>query len=344
MNLLRSPMSSSSLDRAPRRWARPLGLGVVIAGAALAAPAQASESGASVYLLGSGGPGAAEVPPIQGVFLVNTLYHYDGKAGGDRQFTVGGNLVAGLKANINADFATVIWVPTTDLAGGVLAVGAVVPLGDVAVDVSAVVTGPRGRAVSLSRSDDAFIVGDPLLTAMLGWKTGDLSVTASTLINIPIGDYRAGRLANLAFHRWAVDASLAATWKKSGWDLSGKAGFTFNGENDFTDYDTGTEFHVEGAIEKTLSPAFSLGVQAYHFNQVSGDSGPGATLGAFKGRVTGVGVTGAYHFKIMDKIPATLRLHAITEFDARNRLEGDSVFLDFSMPLAVKMPPGAPPP
>ncbi len=37
-----------------------------------AAPAHASESGSSFYLLGSGGPGAALLPPLQGVFFDNT--------------------------------------------------------------------------------------------------------------------------------------------------------------------------------------------------------------------------------------------------------------------------------
>jgi hypothetical protein len=83
-------------------------------------------------------------------------------------------------------------------------------------------------------------------------------------------------------------------------------------------------------------------VQAYYFNQVSGDSGSGATLGPFKGEVGGLGVTGAYNFKIADKIPAALRLHATTEFDATNRLEGNTVWLDFSMPLWVKARPSAP--
>jgi hypothetical protein len=283
------------------------------------------------------------MPPLEGVFFANTLYHYDGKGGGARQFVVGGNLVAGLKANVDADFATAIWVPTTDLAGGIFALGVVLPLGRPDVDVSAVLTGPRGNSFNASVSDAKNVMGDPLLTGLWGWKTGDLHIQASTFVNIPIGQYRKDEFANLAFHRWAVDASLAATWRNetSGWDVSGKAGFTFNGKNDYTDYDTGTEFHVEGSVEKIISPALSLGVQGYYFDQVTDDSGSGAKLGSFRGRVGGVGVTGAFNFKIMDKIPATLRLHALTEFDARNRLEGNSVFLDFSMPLYVKLPPGA---
>jgi len=321
-----------------------LGLGVAIAGMLLGQAAQASEGGASVYLLGSGGPGAALMPPIQGVFFANTAYYYDGKGGGGRNFLVGGNLVAGLKAKVLADFATALWVPTTDFAGGTLALGAVLPVGDPRVNVSAVITGPLGNSFSLSRSDRQTVMGDPLVTAMWGWKSGDVHIQASTFLNIPIGQYRHDKLANLAFHRWAGDVSLAGTWRdeKSGWDVSGKAGFTFNGENHYTDYNTGTEFHLEGSVEKIFSPALSAGVQAYYFNQVSGDSGSGARLGDFEGEVTGLGATGAYNFKIADKIPATLRLRAFHEFNATNRLEGDSVFLDFTMPLHVKLPPGAP--
>lgn len=80
-------------------------------------PASATEGGASFYLLGSGGPGAAIMPPTKGVFFDNTAYYYGGKAKGDRRFLVGGNLVAGLDANIPADFPTVLWVPApTSLA------------------------------------------------------------------------------------------------------------------------------------------------------------------------------------------------------------------------------------
>lgn len=310
---------------------------VALASAFWGHAAAATEGGASVHLLGSGGPGAAILPPIEGVFFANTLYHYDGKAGGSRQFLVGGNLVAGLKANINADFATVLWTPTTDLAGGTLALGAALPVGVPAVDVSAILTGPRGRPVSIAAREDKLIVGDPLLTAMLGWKRGDVHVQAAGLLNIPIGDYRAGHLSNLAFHRWAFDTSVAVTWRDeaSGWDVSGKTGLTFNGKNDFTDYETGAEWHVEASVEKIFSPAFSAGVQAYYFDQLSGDSGAGATLGPFKGQVTGIGATAAYNFKLAGKIPATLRLHAMTEMNAKNRLEGNSVFLDLTMPLWV---------
>jgi hypothetical protein len=321
-----------------------VGLAVMAASALASLPAQAVESAASLYLLGSGGPGTAVMPPIEGVFFANSAYYYDGQAGAGREFLIGGKVVTDVKATVIADFPTILWVPTTNLGGGALALGLVLPFGQPDIGVSATLAGPRGNAIGASRSDSQTVWGDPVLTGMMGWKTGNWNIQGSTLVNVPIGQYRKDKLANLAFHRWAADASLAASWRNesTGWDVTGKGGFTFNGENDYTDYDSGTEFHLEASIEKTISPSYSIGMQSYYYYQVTGDSGSGARLGSFKGMVTGVGATGAYNFKIADKIPASLRLRAFTEFNTKNRLNGNSVFLDFSMPLHVKMPAGAP--
>ncbi len=310
-----------------------------VAGALLAGQAQASESGASLYLLGSGGPGAAVTPPYKGLYFDNTGYYYDGAAGGSTQFVVGGKIVADLNAQIGADFATVVWVPTTHFLGGALAIGAALPAAVESVNASAFITGPLGNQLSVARSDSAWLIGDPIATALVGWKHGNLSYQVSTLLNVPIGQYREGQLANLAFHRWAGDASFATTWhdNASGWDVSGKAGFTFNGTNTATQYTTGTEFHLEGAIQKTFGKAISIGVQGYYFDQLTGDSGAGAKLGPFKGQVVGFGATAAHTF-MLGKHPATLRVRGMTEFDARNRLEGNSAWLDLSFPLSMKLP------
>jgi hypothetical protein len=324
-----------------------VGASIVVASSALAIPttAHASEGGASFYLLGSGGPGAAVLPPLEGIFFDNTFYYYHGEAKAERQFLIGGNLVAGLDATIAADFATVLWVPTTNLAGGTLAIGGTFAMGQPDIEVDAVVTGPGGNPVAISREDKAFIVADPVATAELSWKIAqDTYLSTTAAVSIPIGHYREGELANLSFHRWIVDLSTAVTWldMKAGWDVSGKAGFTFNGTNDFTDYDTGTEFHLEGSVERKFSKQFSAGIQAYHYQQVSGDSGEGARLGSFKGRVSAVGVTAAQGFKV-GKIPMTLRGRLFKEFGEKNRLgQGTAFLLNLDFPLYVKMPPGAP--
>jgi hypothetical protein len=321
-----------------------LALTAGMASAALAGAAHASESGTSFYLLGSGGPGTAIMPPLRGVFFSNTAYYYHGVAGANREFQIGGNVVAGIRATIAADFPTVLWAPSTNFLGGTAAVGAIVPFGQPWVDASAVLTGPRGASLNVGRSDTAFVFGDPVFLGMLGWQRGKTHFQLSNLLNIPVGHYREGELANLAFHRWANDMSAAVSWHDdtSGWDLSAKSGFTLNGENPATDYRTGTEWHLEAAVDKVLTPAWSVGAQAYHFDQLTGDSGSGNNIGPFKGRVTGIGGSVAYNFKVMGKIPVSLRFHGATEFDAVNRLEGHAFWLDLSMPLHVRMPPGAP--
>jgi hypothetical protein len=321
-----------------------LAAGLVLAGAAASGPARASENGTSFYLLGSGGPQAAVLPPISGVFLSNTGYYYDGTAGLSHQFPIGGQIAAGIHGTVAADFPTLLWVPTTNLGGATLALGVIPVFGESWVKASAVLTGPLGRQFSISKSDSAFVLGDPVLLGSLGWKFGKTSLQVADLINVPVGDYREGQLANLAFHRWADDVSVAATWHDdmSGWDVSGKIGVTFNGTNHDTDYTTGTETHYEASIEKAVTPKFAIGFQAYAFDQISGDSGSGARLGPFEGQVIGVGGEAAYNFQIAGKIPVTLRLHGTTEFDAQNRLPGHAIWLDFSMPLHVNLPPGAP--
>ncbi|MEI9891129.1 MAG: hypothetical protein WDN45_11690 [Caulobacteraceae bacterium] len=62
-----------------------MGLGL-LASAALSGRAAASEGGASFYLLGSGGPEAAVLPPVKGVFFDNQLYAYSGNGGGGKAF------------------------------------------------------------------------------------------------------------------------------------------------------------------------------------------------------------------------------------------------------------------
>jgi hypothetical protein len=307
--------------------------------------AHADEGGASIYLLGSGAPNAAVLPPLPGVYLDNSIYIYDGRAGGEKDFDLNGRVVADVKGTIAADFVTLLWVPSTNVVGGTLALGAAMPFGAVAVDARAVLTGPLGRTLDVPRHDSTLVVGDPIATASLGWKAGKTHITASTMVNVPVGNYNEGALADLAFHRWAIDASLAVSWHdvEKGWDVSGKAGITFNGRNHATDYDSGNDLHIELSAEKTLDPRFSAGVFGYQFVQISGDSGPGATLGPFKGKVTGLGATMAYN-TVMGRSPATFRLRVAQEFWNENRLKGTAVMLSFSLPLSMKMPPQMPSP
>jgi hypothetical protein len=83
-----------------------------------------------------------------------------------------------------------------------------------------------------------------------------------------------------------------------------------------------------------LSKTLAVGIAGYHHQQVTGDSGAGATLGDFKGRVTVLGSVVTYSFQL-GKIPVSTQWSYFHEYQVENRVDGDAGLLTISMPLSV---------
>ena len=312
---------------------------------------QAAEDAAGFYLLGSKGSMAGFLPP-PGTYFVDLGYYYSGDAQASAaasialrqagKVTVQANLELDAEAYFN--IPTVIWVAPEKVLGGNAGFGVMVPVGwkkiDVDLDVLATLTLPNGTTLQAGREfnigDDSTAFGDPVLNATLGWHQGNWHWNVGTLLNVPIGQWDEDKIANIGFNRWALDTNAAVTWldMTSGLEVSGAVGFTFNWENPDTDYKTGTEFHAEWAIVQHFSKTFALGLAGYHYQQVSGDSGSGAVLGDFEGRVTALGPVMTFSFEL-GKIPVNTEVKWLHEFDVENRLEGDAGLLTVSMPLSV---------
>lgn len=311
-------------------------LGVAACGALAPDAARAAENGTGFYLLGGRGPMAGYLPP-PGLYFESDTYSYDAKLDARKALPAGGRFVANVRSQARADFLNGTWVTPWEVFGGNFAVGAVLPVGRVAVSAGVEIDSPRTRTIiGSSLRDTATMVGDPVLSATLGWHSGKFHWSTTALVNAPAGDYRDGQLANLAFHRWASDLSGALTWfdPETGIDLSTAVGVTFNGTNRATDYRTGTEFHVEWAASKALTSALSAGVIGYHYQQVTGDSGAGAQLGPYKGRTTALGGTLAYNFQL-GKTPISTRIKVLREFSVENRARGTVGLLTVSLPLSA---------
>ena len=175
--------------------------------------------------------------------------------------------------------------------GGHAAFSVAVPIGWKSVSAGATLD-RDGIERELNFEDDGTHIGDPVLRASLGWHEGNWHWSIGTLLNVPIGYWEQGDVTNMGFNRWAADLTGAVTYldMKTGVELSAAAGFTFNGENEDTDYKTGTEFHLEGAAMQHFSKSFAIGLQGYFYQQVTGDSGPGTQFpGDFEGRVIALG-------------------------------------------------------
>lgn len=300
----------------------------------------AAENATGIYLLGSKGPQAGMLPPVSGVFGGNTFYVYSGSANPSLTIPEDGNLAIGVDATIIVDAPSVLWVPEGEILGGRLAVFGLLVLGNVDFSAAALLTGPGGVPIAgADTSQSRFSFGDPQVGALIGWNSGNFHWNTGILVNIPIGDYESGALDNLAFNRWAVDLNASATWLDPaiGFELSATAGVTFNSENNDTNYKTGEEFHIEWAVLQHFSKQFSAGLVGYHYQQISGDSGSGATLGAFKGRVTALGAHVGLNVPVFG-LPVSLGGRFFVEIDAKNRLKGTAGYLTASFPLSVAQP------
>ena len=232
--------------------------------------------------------------------------------------------------------------PPVKIFGGDLAFGATVPFGEPGVRAGLLLDGPiinrlLGRSLALSARDRDLNFGDPVMSTALGWHAGNWHWKLGAAASIPAGAYEPGELSNVAFNRWIGDFTAGLTYLDPtlGIDLSAVGGFEVNGDNPDTDYRSGNALHLDLSATKYLTKELSVGVIASHYQQVTGDSGAGATLGPYKGRVTAVGGTLGYTFEV-GKIPISTRLKVLREVDVENRFEGTIGFLQVSFPLWVR--------
>ena len=240
-----------------------------------------------------------------------------------------------MRATSWVNLATLLWSTPVAIFGGNLAFSATLPAGgpDVRAGLG-LLSADMNSAFVRNAHQSIATVGDPFLVGSIGWHAGNLHWTTGVGVNIPVGDYQERVLANVAFHHWAADLYGSATWldKTTGRELSGSLGVTFNGNQPRNQLPTGTELHLDFAAIQHLPGGWSVGLVGYHYNQLTGDSGAGARLGAFKGRVTALGGTLGYTFKLADRDIST-SVRVFREFDVQNRLEGTTAYFTVALPL-----------
>ncbi|MGH8863303.1 MAG: SphA family protein [Burkholderiales bacterium] len=298
-----------------------------------AQPAFADEGGTSFWLPGQMGSLSA-VPGDAGWSLPFVYYHTAVDAGGAQEFAVGGRIEVGLEARADLLIAAPGYVFSAPVAGGQASVGMTVLLGHMNVDVNATLTGPGGGVLSGALNDTVDGIGDLYPTAALKWNRGAHNYMAYAMLGVPVGAYDADRLANLGINHWSVDAGGGYTYlnPEKGHEFSAVLGFTHNFENSDTDYQNGLDGHLDWAASQFLSERLHLGVAGYFYEQLSGDSGTGATLGDFKSKVSAIGPQVGYFLDVGgQKWYANLK--GFYEFDAENRPEGWNIWLAVAIPL-----------
>jgi hypothetical protein len=83
-----------------------------------------------------------------------------------------------------------------------------------------------------------------------------------------------------------------------------------------------------------LSKQFYVGAVGYSFNQLTGDTGSGATLGPYISRISAIGPEVGVLFPV-GAMQGSLNLRGYWEFAAQNRSSGWNTWLVFSIaPMA----------
>jgi hypothetical protein len=303
---------------------------------AAAQSARADEGGVSFWLPGLFGSFAA-VPATPGWQWTWLYYHTSVSAGGNVNFASGGQIRAGLEARADLGVFGPTYVFTQPVFGAQAAVSLLGIYGRAEGSVQATLAIPNGPTISGQRTDSVTGFGDIIPQATLKWHKGEHNYLWYLTGDIPVGNYRPGRLANIGIGHGAIDSGVGYTYldAKKGHEFSIVTGFTHNFENPDTNYRNGLDWHVDWGASQFLSKQTFVGIAGYYFNQLGADSGPGARLGAFRSRVAGIGPQFGHIFPITKEWQGTFLLKGYWEFAAEHRAEGWNVWVTLNIAPAA---------
>jgi hypothetical protein len=173
--------------------------------------------------------------------------------------------------------ATPVW-------GGRLDFKLFIPVGGARTQIDALVTGalgPIGFSAQNSISDALRSFGDPAPQLSLKWNEGVNNFMVYSRGGIPVGDYNPDRIVNLGDGHASWDNGFGYTYfnATTGFEFSAVSGLTYNFTNPHTDYQNGIDWHVDLEASRFLTKQFYVGAVGYTFNQLTGDTGSGATDG-----------------------------------------------------------------
>src|SRR6266540_3166919 len=248
------PLSISGADMKQRTNPRRVLMGAfasALLGAAIAVPtaALADEGGVSFWIPGFFGSLAAA--PLQPGWTLQTNYYH-----------------TSVSARADLGWALPMYTFATPVFGGQATVGAIVSYARVSTSLAGTLSGtlatPFGTlpfARSDSISDAVWGFGDVLPIATLRWNAGVHNYLTYITGDIPVGAYDSARLSNVGIGHGTIDAGGAYTYfnPQTGHEFTGALGFTYNFENQSTQYQNGVDMHFDWAASQFLTKQFQVG-------------------------------------------------------------------------------------
>jgi hypothetical protein len=292
-------------------------------------PAIAGEGGTTHIIPGAMATLADNAPAAgPGSFIKPMYLNYSGSASVPIPTAAG--LAGNLDATANTFAVTAGYTFEGKVLGAAYTVVAALPYSW--LNISANLAGANGVIKRVDSSVSGF--GDlTVIPVMLAWKDeSNWQFNFVLPIYTPTGSYELGRLGNPGLNYWTFDPIFGAVYSnpKSGFNALLNTGLAINTENPDTNYKSGNLLHFDGSVQQILPVGrglMTLGAEGFYFQQVSCDSGSGATLGCFKGRTAGLGPVIGYIQPFSKTESLVLEFKWLFEMDVKNRLDGDYIWL-----------------
>ncbi|WP_180064434.1 transporter [Acinetobacter sp. YH12095] len=229
----------------------------------MATHVNATENGLDTFGLGAEGIAAGALPPA-GVYLLNYYQNYHAS-----EFKDGPD---NFHADVNVYIPRLVWMIPQHIAGGQLGLYAAQPLVDLRLNV-------------MGMSDSNSGLGDLIIGSMLGWHKGNHHSVAALEGVLATGDYEDANpqrpvVANLGKNYNTIRPIFAYSYlQPQGWEFSTKMSYSFNSENDDTNYQSGDYFAGDYAIGYQLNDQVKLALEGYVFKQTTDDEVNGVSIG-----------------------------------------------------------------
>ena len=332
------------------RGACAIGCGLFL-GALIDAPtvARADEGGVSFWIPGFYGSLAAA--PLEPGWALTSINYFDQvRAGGDvalaRNVTIragdttfNANLQASINASLKSTIDFGIGIPTYTFAqrflGAQATLGLFAAIGNMDTTLQGQIAGslgPFGFSKFGSITDAVTAPSDLIPIVQLRWNAGVNNFLLYGTGDLPAGQYDRTSLSNTGLGHFALDGGVGYTYldPTSGHELSVVAGFTHNYINPYTQYMSGTDFHVDWGASQFLSKQLLVGAVGYVFDQITGDSGAGDHIGPFMSRVVGVGPQVGYIFPL-GNYQGYINVKGYGEFDYHDRPHGYNTWVTLTI-------------
>ena len=90
-----------------------------------------------------------------------------------------------------------------------------------------------------------------LIPLAMAWEKGFWQFGTLLTVYAPTGEYELGDLANPGLNYWSFDPIIGATYShdKLGFNAALYGGIIFNTENNDTDYQSGSQLHIEASAQ-----------------------------------------------------------------------------------------------